>query len=394
MARCHHLLIVLPLFLALASAAPGHGQGHHGEASAVFIDAAPHRYLRDQQADDQGTSMSFNEVSAAVSVLLGFAPPAAQPVLSSSQLNKLLIPNPFGRPRAVFLVQIAGSNASADSFISEASSTFKTRIEGANNAATGLTDKDELIIIRSDESLDHPESGFLASELSSLANWLEGSYQKSSGKLVIPLESGNSLTLVLDKEADLEFVSSLASLLRTIERAIQIHEDFSGVISPAELLVCHFTGIKALEDEYASTEIVKQGTEIVRRAITKAFQSLRGAYKGSLPSAIEYGMKHKHFLCCDCPVRNSWKIVGLVISAEEASSFLGSIIEAPSSLHISRRLEEASQTNATAAVVLVRKSLAWITGIILLVSTLIGVCLLMNMPLTMDTLLYSNVKID
>jgi len=311
--------------------------------------------------------MSLNEVSAAVSVLLGFAPPAALPVLSSSQLNKLLIPNPFNRPRAVFVVQIAGSSASADSFISEASSIFKTRIEGANNAATGLIDKDELIIIRSDESLDHPESGFLASELSSLANWLEGSYQKSSGKLVIPLESGNSLTLVLDKEADLEFVSSLASLLRTIERAIQIHEDFSGVISPAELLVCHFTGIKALEDEYASMEIVKQGTEIVRRAITKAFQSLLGAYKG--------------------------KIVGLVISAE-ASSFLGSIIEAPSSLHISRRLEEASQTNATASVVLVRKSLAWITGIILLVSTLVGVCLLMNMPLTRDTLLYSNVKID
>ncbi|KAG2580835.1 hypothetical protein PVAP13_6NG366700 [Panicum virgatum] len=382
MARC---LILLHLFLALASAASGHGQGHHGEASAVFIDAAPHRYLRDQQADDQGTSMSLNEVSAAVSVLLGFAPPTALPVLSSSQLNKLLIPNPFDRPRAVFLVQIAGSYASADSFVSEASNIFKTRIEGANNNATGLTDKDELIIIRSDESLDHPESGFFASELSSLANWLEGSYQKSSGKLVIPLESGNNLTLVLDKcttsmllldepmryvymEADLEFVSSLASILRTIERAIQIHEDFSGVISPAELLVCHFTGIKALENEYASTEIVKQGTEIVRRAITKAFQSLRGAYKG--------------------------KIVGLVISTEEASSFLGSIIEAPSSLHISRRLEEASQTNATASIVLVRKSLAWITGIILLFSTLIGVCLLMNMPLTRDTLLYSNVKID
>jgi hypothetical protein len=86
MARCHHLLIVVPLFLTLASAAPGHGQGHHGEASAVFIDAAPHRYLRDQQTDDQGTSMSFNEVSAVVSVLLGFAPPAALAVLSSSQV--------------------------------------------------------------------------------------------------------------------------------------------------------------------------------------------------------------------------------------------------------------------------------------------------------------------
>ncbi|CAO2186528.1 unnamed protein product [Urochloa humidicola] len=325
MARCHHLVLLLPIFIALAAAAPGQGQGqgHHGEASAVFIDAASHRYLRDQPADDQEASMSLNEVSAAISVLLGFAPPTSLPALSSSQLNKVLLPNPFDRPRAVFLVQITGSDASADSFVSEASSTFKTRIEGANNAATGLTDKDELIIIHSDESLDHTGSDLLDSELSSLANWLEGSYQKSSGKLVIPLEGGNSLTLLLHK---------------------------------------------TLQDEYASKEIVRQGTEIVRRAVTKAFQSLDGAYKG--------------------------KIVGLVMSTKESSSFLGSIIEAPSSLHISRRLEEASQTNGTASVVLVRKSLAWITGIILLVSTLIGVCLLMNMPLTRDTLLYSNVKID
>ena len=33
-----------------------------------------------------------------------------------------------------------------------------------------FADKDVLIIIRSDESLDHPESGFLASELSSLVS--------------------------------------------------------------------------------------------------------------------------------------------------------------------------------------------------------------------------------
>uniref|UniRef100_A0A453SP31 Uncharacterized protein n=1 Tax=Aegilops tauschii subsp. strangulata TaxID=200361 RepID=A0A453SP31_AEGTS len=91
------------------------------------------------------------------------------------------------------------------------------------------------------------------------------------------------------------------------------------------------------------------------------------------------------------------KIVGLVISTKEASTSLASIIDAPSSLHISRRLAEASKTNATAsiaAIYLVRLSLAWITGIIFLVSTLIGICLLMNMPLTRDTLLYSNVKMD
>ncbi|VAI87067.1 unnamed protein product [Triticum turgidum subsp. durum] len=204
------------------------------------------------------------------------------------------------------------------------------------------------------------------------ATWLAGSYQKADSKLNIPLKSGNSLTLFLTKEADVEFASSLISLLKTIKRGIQVHKDFSGgIVSHAELLVCHFTGIKALEDEYGSAEIVKQGAEVVQTALTKAFDQLQGAYNG--------------------------KIVGLVISAKEASTSLASIIDAPSSLHISRRLAEASKTNATAsiaAIYLVRLSLAWITGIILLVSTLIGICLLMNMPLTRDTLLYSNVKID
>lgn len=364
MAHRHHVLLLLHLFFAVAA-----GSGH-GESSAVFIDGTSHRYLRNQQGDDQDTSMSLNEVSATVSVLLGFAPPTSLPASSSAQLNKVLRPNPFDRPHAVFLLQIDGSHVPADRFISEASSSFKTRIEGDYSAAPGLTDKDELIVVHSDESLDVVSgSDYLDNEFSDLANWLEGSYETSSGKLVIPLESGNSLTLLLDKEANLKFVSNLVSLNRTIERGIQVHKDFSGVVNPAELLVCHFKGIKDLEDEYGSTEIVRQGTEVLQKAFTKAFVSLQGAYKG--------------------------KIVGLVISTKEASASLGSIIGASSSLHISRQLEEASQTDVTvASVLLVRKSLAWITGIILFVSTLIGICFLMNMPLTRDTLLYSNVKID
>nr|DAD37004.1 TPA_asm: hypothetical protein HUJ06_007645 [Nelumbo nucifera] len=62
-----------------------------------------------------------------------------------------------------------------------------------------------------------------------------------------------------------------------------------------------------------------------------------------------------------------------------------------------RRMEEvAGSTNSTttAEVLLVRWSLAWITGIILLISTLLGIHFLLNMPLTRDTLLYSNVKLD
>ncbi|XP_015696224.1 uncharacterized protein LOC102714213 [Oryza brachyantha] len=355
------LLLFSALLLSLASAAPAQ------EASAAFVDAASRRYLRDQQ-HDQATSMSLEEVSAAVSVLLGFAPPPFLPAHSSSKLNQVLLPNPFDRPRAVFLLQIDESHASIESITSGAGSIFKTTIEGLSNSATGLTDKDDLVIVHSDESpAVDSGSDYVDSELIDLANWLGGSYEKVDSKLNIPLESGNTLTLLLAKEADMEFASSLISLRKTIKKGIQVHEDFSGgVMSPAELLVCHFIGIKALEEEYGSAEIVKQGTDVVRTAVAKAFDLLRGAYNG--------------------------EIVGLVISTKEASA---SLVGPASSLHISRWLEEKSQTNTTgSSEILVRKSLAWITGIILLVSTLIGVCLLMNMPLTRDTLLYSNVKID
>uniref|UniRef100_A0A0D9XB21 DUF7794 domain-containing protein n=1 Tax=Leersia perrieri TaxID=77586 RepID=A0A0D9XB21_9ORYZ len=362
MVRCLPILLLLPLAAALlissASAAAAPAQG-------AFVDSASHRYLRDQQ--EQAISMSLDEVYAAVSVLLGFAPPASLPTQSSSKINELLLPNPFDRPRALFLLQIDGFHAPVESITSEAGSIFKTTIEGLSNSATGLTGKDDLVIIHSDESpaVDSGSDNF-DNELTDLANWFGGSYDKIDGKLNIPLESGKSLTLLIAKEADMEFASSLISLRKTIKRGIQVHEDFSGVVSPAELLVCHFTGIKALEEEYGSTEIVKQGTDVVQTAVTKAFDLLRGAYNG--------------------------KIVGLVVSTKEASP---SLVSPTSSLHISRWLEETSQLNiTTASVVLVRKSLAWITGIILIVSTLIGVCLLMNMPLTRDTLLYSNVKID
>ncbi|MBA0612383.1 hypothetical protein Godav_012986 [Gossypium davidsonii] len=86
-----------------------------------------------------------------------------------------------------------------------------------------------------------------------------------------------------------------------------------------------------------------------------------------------------------------------------------------------RWLEETkSSLNTTlAAQMLVRRTLAWITGVVLLIATLLGkftlsilltdlgvlmklfftllsvaVYFLLNMPLTRDTLLYSNVKLD
>ncbi|KAL9262747.1 hypothetical protein AKJ16_DCAP27415 [Drosera capensis] len=61
-----------------------------------------------------------------------------------------------------------------------------------------------------------------------------------------------------------------------------------------------------------------------------------------------------------------------------------------------RWLEEVTTSLNTTdvEVALVRNTLVWTAGILLLISSFIGVYLLVNMPLTKDTLLYSNVKLD
>ena len=68
------------------------------------------------------------------------------------------------------------------------------------------------------------------------------------------------------------------------------------------------------------------------------------------------------------------KIVGVVMSKRELSARSAPVLNVMLSARESWCLVEVNPVNATIVeVVLVRRSLAWITGIILLVSTLIGV---------------------
>ena len=84
-------------------------------------------------------------------------------------------------------------------------------------------------------------------------------FQKYCACIFFTSQVLSSLQHIYLQEADMEFVSSLASLLKTIERAIQVHEDFSGVVNPAELLECHFTGIKVIVQQSSYFVILKLG---------------------------------------------------------------------------------------------------------------------------------------
>ncbi|GAA0164846.1 hypothetical protein LIER_20390 [Lithospermum erythrorhizon] len=75
----------------------------HASTSVFFIDSPAHNYFL-QKTD----SISLPEIGATVSVLLGSAPPSTLTPASSAKLNEVLVPNPFDRPRATFVLEVTG----------------------------------------------------------------------------------------------------------------------------------------------------------------------------------------------------------------------------------------------------------------------------------------------
>ena len=119
------------------------------------------------------------------------------------------------------------------------------------------------------------------------------------------------------------------------------------------------------------------------------------------------------------------QIVGVIVLDERVNQESANLLSVESSSRSSARsmaeVEGVPSGAIIAQVILVRLTLAWLTGIILLIATLLGVSshnsssisglpkqilirscyswllqvyFLMYMPLTKDTLLYSNVKLD
>ncbi|KAH7691583.1 hypothetical protein IHE45_01G008400 [Dioscorea alata] len=347
--------------------------------SVVFLDGSQHRYIRSNPSDGERkmSSISAEEVAATVSVLLGFAPSPLLDAKSSSKLNEILLPSPFDRPRAVFAMEVRGTE---DSLLSTghlnslSGDTLSTEVHGSSIAAIELPGDAEISVVPLDESISVDcDASCLGKELHILAQWLGGSFAGSAesldGELKVPLASGTTLSLQLTKKADLKFVLSVVSLVRNIKNAVKIHEDISqSSVNPAELLFGRFMGIEALKEEYGSGNVVDQGVELFQTILNKLLDLLQKSYGG--------------------------KIVGVILCDKETYPDSKAMLELSFSPRTSRLLEEDSLDVSKREVLLVRRSLAWITGVILLVSTFIGIYLLLNMPLTRDTLLYSNVKLD
>ncbi|KAJ9129030.1 hypothetical protein P3X46_034205 [Hevea brasiliensis] len=362
------LLIVSSILCSLARA--------ETSGSVFFIDGQNRQYVRTPSANDvvQSHLMSPLELGAAVSVLLGFAPPATLSAAGSSKLNEVLMPNPFDRPRSVFMLEVTGVNdlvAPANAMFSNA---YRSKVILDLDKAQIELPGEEVSVV----SLDEKVADCNDEELSSLASWLGGSYsidalEPQNGKLIIKA-SGSDMNLYVSKKADQEFIASLLALFRNSKRAIEMHEDLlQASQGPAELIVGRFDGIKALQEQYGR-DVVKQGLELLLATLSKMLDSFQAAYKGQIVGVI---------ICNEISSPESGTMLNLMLTAQPSARWLA-------------EKEGSNATNATtiAEIALVRKTLAWVTGIILLISTLLGIYLLLNMPLTKDTLLYSNVKLD
>ncbi|CAN6722568.1 unnamed protein product [Malus baccata var. baccata] len=365
-----------------------------GTASVFFIDSSTHHFLRNPSSNDvvkiflrlsanttclllsQPDSMLLSEVSAAVSVLLGFAPSSALSAAGSAKLNEVLMPNPFNRPRAVVALEIGGIGDHAlvvkDNVMF--SSAYSSKIDlGSSKADIELPDEGEVSVF----SLDEQSTDYTDKEIGDFAAWMSGSYvvdtlQPLNGELSIPLANGDNLKLHMSKESDRIFTTSLLSLIRNFKRATEMHQDLShNIHSPAELLTGRFDGIKILQEQYGTDGAAQHGVELLLATLSKIFDSLENAYKGQIVGAILFNGV--------APVE-SGKMLNVMYTSRSYARLLAE--------------KEGLNNTKIVQVLLVRRTLAWITGIILIISTLLGVCFLLNMPVTRDTLLYSNVKLD
>ncbi|XP_022949579.1 uncharacterized protein LOC111452887 [Cucurbita moschata] len=359
------LLIILPLARC------------EDTGTVLFVDSSSHQYLRSHSPDDgvELSSMSLPEVGAAVSVLLGFAPSSTLSASGSSKLNGILMPNPLDRPRSVFMLEIKGAYdpefVNLESGLSDNVLTSKVHA-GFESADIQLPGEDEVSIV----PLNEPLSDYTDEDIREFASFIGGSYAADAsktlnGELAVPLSDAVQINLHLSKTGDREIIGSFLCLVHNIRRAIHIHEDLSqNVQSPSELITGSFNSIKAFKDQSDSEEDADRRSRLFTVTLPKIFHLLQKAYDGQIVGVI-------FFSGSSSP------------KAEKGLNVMFNPRQTPRWL-----VEEVKVNTTIQEVILVRTTLAWITGIILLIATLMGSCCLLRMPLTRDTLLYSNVKLD
>ncbi|RVW90350.1 hypothetical protein CK203_045744 [Vitis vinifera] len=107
--------------------------------------------------------------------------------------------------------------------------------------------------------------------------------------------------------------------------------------------------LQVLDEQYGPSGVAQQGVELLLTTLSKMFGSLQVAYKGQIVGVISF---------TGTPP-SSEKMLNVMFTSQPSARWLA-------------ETEDSPDLTAIMKIALVRKTLAWITGIILVASTLLG----------------------
>eukprot|EP00270_Netrium_digitus_P004997 TRINITY_DN1650_c0_g1_i1.p1 TRINITY_DN1650_c0_g1~~TRINITY_DN1650_c0_g1_i1.p1 ORF type:complete len:311 (-),score=82.93 TRINITY_DN1650_c0_g1_i1:332-1264(-) len=307
---------------------------------------------------------------------------------TEKKLDLLLSPDVFHRPSAVVVVNLEGLRTEwVRDNVEGTKYRFLAIEDSAVEPAASHSPEHELVLAKQFSKLDihvvDNENGrracsgnCLMNELSSLG-WIQSSdvsVHLEDMKVSLP---GSSEVLDMSKEEDVWAVRDFLSMLRTIkEEAIDFRPGRHSLI-----LYGKTTGLKKLTLQYnAPMEKIRAVGQLFFSALVDALSEMQHQSGGMIAPIV--------FMGEDNAAADTALQLMLTKAKQLAAAPLGMSMP---------RVSERILTETTVTLTydeLVQRVVMWMTGLVLLIASLMTVYALAYMPITKDTLLYSGAKLE
>ncbi|CAI5949435.1 unnamed protein product [Closterium sp. NIES-64] len=366
--------------------------------AVLFLDQTQGSYFNRASGSAELAALSTTATAAATAALLGVSVPPNSDAGISAQLNSLLIPDPFNRPRSVFLLNLPGVDFSVYSNVTTGSvQVVQSRVLAPTSGVVAEYVADELeaemiALYRSARleglKVDVATCGWRNADLDVAVESAVAASPCDDVCLELLMspasvgdEASQQLRRVLNtafdanKDSDSNFLANLACVVRAMRSASY---DSAELAAHPHLLVASLAGFQEKQDpQFASARLA-----FVLATISAHMSSLRLSDKGSVVAEVvlagaSSAQAAPHLL-----------LQQFVLSGDQrpgARQLRG--VVAASQVAQAQGLETPAEVLSTAILVA--------TVILLIVSLVLATGYLFNMPLTRDTLLYSGgPKID
>ncbi|GJP55513.1 hypothetical protein CLOM_g14463 [Closterium sp. NIES-68] len=366
--------------------------------AVLFLDEAQGSYFKRVSGSAGSLALSPTAAVAATAALLGVSVPLNTDAATSSQLNSLLIPDPFNRPRSVLHLTLPGADFTMYSNVTSGTvQVVQSRVLAATSgipaaSLTGYLEAEFVSLYRSARPeglmMDVATCGWNHADADAAVESMAASspcddlcldFLMSPGS--VGDEASQQLRRVMNsafdpsKDADSNFLANLACVVRAIRSASYNSAELA---TQPHLLVASLAGFQEKQDPHTASARLS----FVLATISAHMSSLRLLSKGSLVAEVVLpGASSEQA----APHMLLQQIVSSAGQRPGARQLRG--VVAASQVAQAQGLETPADVLSTAILVA--------TVILLIVSLVLATAYLFNMPPTRDTLLYSGgPKID